>query len=182
MVTARLEEEFIARAEAAGGEIELFPSAAAALDFVSCFLKQQDIKSLAVAPDVSLPPALISNWPLLKPDKKEAVLSAGAGLVQADYGLSETGTLVHLDRYAEERVVWTLPPICLCFLDKSRLVRDLDSVADVLSRHLSEAAVETPQVSLVTGPSRTADIECRLSLGVHGPSRLIILLYEGKTS
>jgi L-lactate dehydrogenase complex protein LldG len=182
MVTARLEEEFIARAEAAGGEIELFPSAAAALDFVSRFLKQQDIKSLAVAPDVSLPPSLISNWPLLKPDKKEAHLSAGAGFVRADYGLSDTGTLVHLDRNAEEKIIWTLPPVCLCLLEKRCLVRDLDSIGDVLCRHLSEATLETPQVSLVTGPSRTADIECRLSLGVHGPSRLIILLYEGKTS
>jgi L-lactate dehydrogenase complex protein LldG len=182
MVTVPLEEDFIARAAAVGAEIEIFPAAAAALEFVSCFLGQQDIKGLAVAPDVSLPQPIANGWPVLKPNKKEGYLAAGAGLVRADYGISDTGTLVHLDRNAEEKIVWTLPPVCLCLLDKRRLVRDLDSVADILSRHLSQATLETPQVSLVTGPSRTADIEGRLSLGVHGPSRLIILLHEGETS
>jgi L-lactate dehydrogenase complex protein LldG len=182
MVTARLEEEFIAKAVCVGGEIERFSGIADALSFASGFFEQQKIKDVAVAPDVSLSSAGIDNWPLLKPKKNEDYLRAGAGLVQADYGISSTGTLVHLDRNAEEKIAWTLPPICLCLLDRRRIAQDLDAVREVLSRHLCEATFETPQVSLVTGPSRTADIECQLSLGVHGPTRLIILLYDGETS
>ncbi len=182
MVTGRFEEEFIAKATAAGGETVRLSDLGNALAFVSDFLKQQDITGIAAAPDISLPSVGIENWPLLKPRKREDYLAAGAGLVRADYGVSSTGTLVHLDRNAEEKIVWTLPPLCLCLLDRRRIVQDLDDVADVLSRHLSEVAFEEPQVSLVTGPSRTTDIECRLSLGVHGPSRLVILLYEGQAS
>jgi L-lactate dehydrogenase complex protein LldG len=182
MVTACLEGEFIAKASASGAEIQTFLGLDEAMTFVSQFLKEQDIKTIAVTPDVSLSSAAIDNWPLLKPKKNEDYLTAGAGLVQADYGISGTGTLVHLDRNSEEKIVWTLPPVCLCLLDKCRIVRDLDELAEILSRHLSEATFEPPQVSLVTGPSRTADIECQLSLGVHGPTRLVILLYEGKTS
>jgi len=182
MVRARLEEEFIAKAAAMDAEIESFSSIADALAFASRFLKQQDIKNIAVSPDVLLPPAEMSEWPVLKPEKKDDYLAAGAGLVEADYGISDTGTLVHLDRNDEEKIVWTLPPICLCLLDKRRIVQDLGAVAEVLSAHLFLTSLEVRQVSLVTGPSRTADIEGRLSLGVHGPSRLVILLFEGKTS
>lgn len=182
MVTSRLEEDFIAQAKAAGGEIEGFSSFADALAFVSVFLKMQDITTIVIAPDVSLPPAEMNGWPVLKPKKKADYLAAGAGLVQADYGVSSTGTLVHFDSNDEEKIVWTLPPVCLCLLDTRRIVRDLDAVVEVLSRHLSETSFESPQVSLVTGPSRTADIECQISLGVHGPSRLVILLFEGTTS
>lgn len=183
MVTAAcLEEEFIAEAAASGAEIKSFPGPDNALTFISQFLKEQGINSIAVSPDVSLPPAEIDNWPVLEPKKKENYLAAEAGLVRADYGISSTGTLVHLDRNEEEKIVWTLPPVCLCLLDKRRIVQGLDAVAEELSRHLAQTTFEAPQVSLVTGPSRTADIECQLSLGVHGPSRLVILLYGGKTS
>jgi L-lactate dehydrogenase complex protein LldG len=182
MVTGRFEEQFIAKAIAAGGEIMRLSDTGSALAFVSDFLKQHDITAIAAAPDISLPSVGMESWPLLKPKKCEDYLAAGAGLVRADYGISSTGTLVHLDRNAEEKIVWTLPSLCLCLLDSRRIVQDLDDIADILSRHLSEAVFEEPQVSLVTGPSRTTDIECRLSLGVHGPSRLVILLYDGKAS
>jgi L-lactate dehydrogenase complex protein LldG len=182
MVAGRLEEEFIAKAKAAGGEIERFSGIAEAFAFISCLAKQLDIKNMAVAPDVSLPSAEMNSWPLLKPEKTEDYLGAEAGLVQADYGISSTGTLVHFDRNDAEKIVWTLPRLCLCLLDERRIVQDLSAVAKVLSRHLSQMTLESPQVSLVTGPSRTADIEGQLSLGVHGPSRLLILLFEGKAS
>jgi L-lactate dehydrogenase complex protein LldG len=182
MVTRRLDEEFVATAGAAGGEVERFSDLAEALAFVSCLLKQLDIKNIAVSPDVLVPSAEISRWPLLKPKKTEDYLSAEAGLVEADYGISYTGTLVHLDRNDTEKMVWTLPRLCLCLLDERRIVQNLGVIAEVLSRHLSSMTLGSPQVSLVTGPSRTADIECQLSLGVHGPCRLIILLFKGGAS
>ncbi len=182
MVSVRFDEEFIAQATAAGGEIVRFSDLGNALAFALDFLKQRDIKAVAFAPDVPLSSAETETWPLLKPRRREDYLAAGAGLVRADYGVSSTGPVVHLDRSADEKIVWTLPPLCLCLLDSRRIVRDLDDISGVLSRHLSEAAFGEPQVSLVTGPSRTTDIECRLTLGVHGPSRLIILLYAGLAS
>lgn len=181
-MSVRCDAEFIAKATAAGGEIVRLSDLGNALAFALDFLKQQDIKAVAFAPDVPLPSAGTETWPLLKPRSREDYLAAGAGLVRADYGVSSTGTLVHLDRSADEKIVWTLPPLCLCLLDSRRIVRDLDDISAVLSSHLSEAAFGEPQVSLVTGPSRTTDIECRLTLGVHGPGRLVILLHDGQAS
>jgi len=182
MVSIRVDEEFLANATAAGGEVVRLSKLENALAFALDFLKHENIKAVALAQDVPLPSPGTETWPLLKPRSRKDYLAAGAGLVRADYGVSSTGTLVHLDRSADEKIVWTLPPLCLCLLDRRRIVQDLDDVADVLSRHLSEVAFEEPQVSLVTGPSRTTDIECRLTLGVHGPSRLIILLHDGQGS
>jgi len=181
-VSIRFDEEFIAGATAAGGEVMKFANLESAFAFALDFLKQQNIKAVVIAPDVPLPSARMEAWPLLRPRRREDYLAAGAGLVRADYGVSSTGTLVHLDRSAAEKIVWTMPPVCLCLLDKSCIVQDLDGISAALSRHLSEPAFEQPQVSLVTGPSRTTDIECRLTLGVHGPSRLIILLHDGEGS
>jgi L-lactate dehydrogenase complex protein LldG len=181
MVTSVLEEEFSGQARAVGAEIETFSGLADAFAFILRFLKQQDIKSIAVSPDVPPSSTQTDGWPFLEARNRIDYLAAGAGLVLANYGVSSTGTLVHLDRDEEEKIVWTLPPICLCLLDKHRIVRNLEDLAEIFSRHLSRPASAAPQVSLVTGPSRTADIECQLSLGVHGPRRVIILLYEGKT-
>jgi L-lactate dehydrogenase complex protein LldG len=182
MVSVRVEEEFIAQATAAGGEIVRFSNLGNALAFALDFFKQQGLKAVVLAPDLPLPSAGTETWPLLRPRRREDYLAAGAGLVRADYGVSGTGTLVHLDRSADEKIVWTLPPLCLCLLESRRIVQDLDDISAIVSRHLAEAASGEPQVSLVTGPSRTTDIECRLTLGVHGPSRLIILLHDGQGS
>jgi L-lactate dehydrogenase complex protein LldG len=182
MVTAHLEREFIAAARAAGAEVERFAGITPALDFGRSILRDLDVRDVTVSPDLSFPAARLKGWPILKPGPKKDYLKAGAGLVRADYGISKTGTLVHLDRSDEEKMVWTLPPVCLCLLEAGRIVPDLDVLADVLSRHLDLTDQESPQVSLVTGPSRTADIECELSLGVHGPGRLVVLLFGDEPS
>jgi L-lactate dehydrogenase complex protein LldG len=182
MVTACLGKEFAAAARSAGAEVERFAGMTLALDFARSILRDLGGDDVAVSPDLSLPPACLDDWPILKPAVKVDYLRAGAGLVRADYGILKTGTLVHLDGSDEEKIVWTLPPVCVCLLEAGRIVPDLDALADVLSRHLDRADRETPHVSLVTGPSRTADIEGELSLGVHGPRRLLILLYGEEPS
>ncbi len=99
-----------------------------------------------------------------------------AGIVAADHGVAETGTLVHFDRNDAEKNVWTLPEVCVCLLEARTVTASLDDLAPAFAAHLGRTDIPSPQVSLVTGPSRTADIEGQLTIGVHGPSRLVILL------
>ncbi len=119
------------------------------------------------------------------PESEAAAAVAGAGLVVAQYGAAETGTLIHLDSGDEDKLAWTLPPLCVCLLDAGAIVTDLEAAGAPVAEHLKRLGMPGPQVSFVTGPSRTADIECQLTIGVQGPGRLVVVLYgkaEGSRS
>ena len=58
------------------------------------------------------------------------------------------------------------------FVDRSRVVDSLDEVAAWLAANASEVSLAT----LVTGPSRTADIERSLTIGVQGPANLHLVV------
>jgi len=72
-----------------------------------------------------------------------------------------------------------LPATHLAILD----ARDLyPTFADWAARGGRSLLLERSSVALVTGPSRTADIEMTLTIGVHGPRRLIVLVSEAQGS
>lgn len=178
MVTIARVAEFIAAAQAAGAEVHCFGQAEDAFSFVLDILGEQGEPSLLVAPD------LLEAWPdtgrlpWLRAAKKEEWMTAEISLVRADYGLAQTGTLVHLDRTEEERLAWTLPSVCLCLLSARSIVVKAGELAPVIAHHLGRQDLPAPDVSFITGPSRTADIEGEIVCGVHGPKRVIILLLE----
>ncbi|TLM63950.1 MAG: hypothetical protein FDZ69_12140 [Deltaproteobacteria bacterium] len=102
---------------------------------------------------------------------------AGAGLTGANFAIAATGTVV-LESTAEAlRLASTLPIRHFVLLDPRKIVADSTAAVPCL-RQLHE---RLPQAFLayITGPSRTADIERVLTIGVHGPKELHILLCEG---
>ena len=129
---------------------------------------------------------VLPRWPrefkLVFPKKAEEFSKLQAALVEADFGVAETGTLVHLDSDFKDRWRWTLPEVCAVFLSKEKVVGNMEELLEAFNSCLnsrnSEAQKGLPkQISFITGPSRTADIEVQLELGVHGPLRLFIFVY-----
>jgi L-lactate dehydrogenase complex protein LldG len=169
-------DKFIDRAEFAGAEIQQFSSIDGAADFLKIFFRENKIERGLISSDLKAAGPFAEAFPHFETRPAPESLWIEAGLVIADHGVAETGTLVHFDLGDDEKNVWTLPEICLCLLEKAKIVPDLEAIAPRIAGHLSRTGLPSPQVSLVTGPSRTADIECQLTIGVHGPSRLIILL------
>ena len=104
---------------------------------------------------------------------REAAALAKVGISQMDWALADTGTLVQDATAVEQRLVSTLPQVHVAIIGTDRLLPDLGSVLERI--HPDRAGY----LSLITGPSRTADIERVLTIGVHGPERLIILFVEG---
>jgi L-lactate dehydrogenase complex protein LldG len=94
------------------------------------------------------------------------------GITSADYALADTGTLVMLASVAEARLVSLLPPIHIALVPREKLLSGLDELFDRVPK---PAAVSSSMV-LITGPSRTADIEQILVRGVHGPGELHVVL------
>jgi len=94
------------------------------------------------------------------------------GITSADYALADTGTLVMLASPAEARLISLLPPAHLAVVPRDRILTGLDELFTVLP---NPAAVTSSMV-LITGPSRTADIEQILVRGVHGPGQITVII------
>ena len=102
---------------------------------------------------------------------KRLVAACELGVTGVDAALPETGTLALTSSPERPRVVSLLPRVHLALLTPSALRADLHQV-------FAEAKPADYMV-LVTGPSRTADIELTLTLGVHGPKALYAWVLEG---
>ena len=179
MVTPGLVDRFIAGALAAGAEVFQARDGREALAAAGRLFQEEKIQRVVASPSL-LSDALGAGLDVAPPGALDDIAAAQAGIVLADYGAAETGTLVHLDSGDGETLVWTLPSLCVCLLERRKIVPDLESLAGVFSAHLGRAGLPGPQVSLITGPSRTADIECQLTIGVQGPARLVIGLVGGE--
>lgn len=95
------------------------------------------------------------------------------GICTAQCGVARTGSLVSDSSAAALRLVSTLPPIHIALLPAEQIV---ESMAEALARFDPQ---RSKYLSAITGPSRTADIERVLTIGVHGPRRLLIFLVKG---
>ena len=107
----------------------------------------------------------------------EASARAGLGITGAVAGIAATGSVVLDSRAAGGRTASLLPSVHLCVLSVNNL---LPTPADVLRALGSGPDALPPSMVLVTGPSRTGDIEQLLTLGAHGPTALhVVLVTDG---
>ncbi len=98
-----------------------------------------------------------------------------AGLIEADYLLADTGTAMIACGRPEERLMCYLPPACIIVATVDRLIEHLPAAWASIAPRVADPQLRGEFV-FITGPSRTADIEKILILGVHGPKRLVVLL------
>ena len=105
---------------------------------------------------------------------REASSAAGIGITSADYALAETGSLVLLSSPGEARLVSLLPPVHIAVFPRSRILANLDELLSAVPL----PAEQTSSMVLITGPSRTADIEQILVRGVHGPGEVYAVIVE----
>ena len=103
---------------------------------------------------------------------REACAAADVGITSADYVLGDTGTLVMIASPQEARLVSLLPPAHIAVVPKERILTGLDELFAILP----EPAAQTSSMVLITGPSRTADIEQILVRGVHGPGQIMAIV------
>ena len=96
------------------------------------------------------------------------------GISEAQHGIAELGTIVQEEDDADGRMVSTMSEYYIGVLKGSSIVPTYDEMFDILS-----AMPEIPNfVGFVTGPSRTADIECVGTVGVHGPIQLCVVVVD----
>lgn len=174
-IDATLVEELRTRATAAASVVTEAPDwpAVAAL-------------ALELAGDgpVAVAPALRSEHPeladalgdrLLLPDPDDpfaSVADVAVGIVEGALAVAETGSVMLSQDSLADRAVGALVHTCIHAVSRDRVVASLDDAATWLEEH----AATTSLATLVTGPSRTADIERSLTIGVQGPSEVRLVL------
>jgi len=173
-VEARIESLF-RQLDKLGGKTCLAGSAAEARDYVAGLIGTK--------------PAVASNASFLKEcgicelgsvqsgftdrDKlRAACAEAEFGITGADWALADTGSLALLSSPAEARLISLLPPVHIALVPRSRILTGLDELLSIVPR----PAELTSSMVLITGPSRTADIEQFLVRGVHGPGEIHVVV------
>ena len=173
---------FKSRAEAVNAEVHHFATRPEALAFIMEFARGEGVRDAAnfraVWADCPFldgidKQALGAQLPGLVFDvTREGCAEARIGISQMDWGKADTGTLVQDATRVDKRLVSTLPPIHIALIAAGKILPDLPSLLTVIDpRHVG-------YIAFITGPSRTADIERVLTIGVHGPERLIVIAVD----
>lgn len=106
-----------------------------------------------------------------KPYRRQTLASLALSVSSARYGIAETGTIVHQVGPGKGRLLSVLPPAHAVLLSEHDLLMNHAQFFEVLDWAETGSAV-----TMITGPSRTADIEKTLVIGVHGPQRWYVIL------
>ena len=108
---------------------------------------------------------------------RAAIIEAGIGITGADYAVAETGSVVLLPQKGLSRLASVVPPVHVALVRPEDVVDTLDDVFLMrrLDYHQNSGDMGS-YLNFITGPSRTADIEQTLVIGVHGPREVHMVL------
>jgi L-lactate dehydrogenase complex protein LldG len=148
-------------------------------------LTQRNVKRLLYGPRSPIGEALLNKWqaddgelPELVPydqeieQLKDEVFHIDAGITSIYGAIAETGALILWSSEQEPRQMSLVPPIHIAVLQADKIY---NTFLEVMQKENWAAGMPT-NAFLISGPSKTADIELTLAFGVHGPRELIVLV------
>jgi L-lactate dehydrogenase complex protein LldG len=147
------------------------------------YLKRQNLPAQVVmAPDPTLDGADWASQQLLEVRRGTPVESVPVSVTSAFGAVAETGTLVMASGPEHPSTLNFMPETHVVVLPASRVAKSYEDVWDQLRATMPERGGLLPRtVNMITGPSRSGDIEQTLLLGAHGPRRLhIVLVGDGE--
>jgi L-lactate dehydrogenase complex protein LldG len=174
-------EQFKTRAEGVSAEVYRFGTKSLATSFIVGFLQRE---GCADEPHAH---ALWADCPFLDGIGRQSLSQiaglkfevtreladqARFGISQMTWALADTGSLVQDSSAVEQRLVSSLPTIHIALIATSGLLPDLPTLLTRIHPR------DSGYIAMITGASRTADIERVLTIGVHGPERLVIVFVD----
>ena len=163
-----LEQLFKSQIEAVNGECFILNSSEDIHTEVTLFLERNDALNKTF-----INTAALALFPDLKKYNTCEIHDVQIGISTCELLVAQTGTVIV--SATEGRQILGLSPIHIIIARKTQLRATLEiginELSDKYGSHFPS------QLTLVTGPSRTADIEKTLILGAHGPKRLIVMIY-----
>lgn len=167
---------FVANVEREFGTVTRVPDAAAVPEAVADYLATQNLPTdAAIAPHPELRDIPWADRPMLRLREGRAQATDLVAIQHGYAAIAETGTLMLPSAAERPTTLNLLADTAIVVLRASRIVGAYEEAWDILRHELHGMP---RNVMLVTGPSRSADIEQTLELGAHGPRRLHIVLLE----
>ncbi len=186
-------EHFTRMLEDVGGHVIRVSDAEAARKWLVGFVAERGLERAVVTRDVpveglataltdaglavTMPPAGEAVGHAAGQAFRHACIEADVGVTGADFAVADTGTLVLLARPGAPRMASLLPPIHVAFVRSDQFVANLPVLIDRLRSDAWRDGLPSA-MTLITGPSRTGDIEQTLSIGVHGPGEVWVVVIE----
>lgn len=167
-----MQESFTIAAEAVGAVIKRFSSIADTTLYLNTLAGNGKIRTSLLPGEIE---NLIANMEI---SDQSSPADTALCISAAEAGIAATGSLLLYLADPASRTVTALATKHAVFLRSSTIVPTLRDLSATLKEQLSASG--TNYLSITTGPSRTADIERVLTIGVHGPKELHILLLEGE--
>ena len=175
--TDALFERFKANLEAINGECSVAAKADAGKAVAdifrakglstACVAESEFVKELGIVPALRE-----AGLEVFTDHIRKHVETAQGGVCEVQLGVADLGTVAQVGDEIDPRLLATASEDFLGILKGSTIVEDYDALFDAIC-----ALPEMPNfVGFVSGPSRTADIECVTTVGVHGPLRLNIVI------
>jgi L-lactate dehydrogenase complex protein LldG len=176
-----LYEQFKTKAAAVGAEVYRLQTKTEALGFLLSLLEKEAVAdsagSYAVWADCPFLTGIdrqsLTAIPGLKFEVSRSLAAqAKIGISQMEWALTDTGSLVQDQSDVDQRLVSSLTGIHVALVPTGNI---LESKAALFTRINPQTS---RYIAFITGPSRTADIERVLTIGVHGPERLIVVFVD----
>jgi len=179
--TARI-ELFVSMAKEAACTIAHVADRAAVPAAVAEYLARENLPAkLRVAPDAAVADLPWSTRPLLEITSGRSDGSDEVSLTPALAGIAETGTLMLTSGPERPTTLNFLPETHIVLLTADQVVGGMEEAWAKLRERYGRGVMPRT-VNLITGPSRSADIEQTLQMGAHGPRRLHIILVDGQAT
>jgi L-lactate dehydrogenase complex protein LldG len=178
-VTQDTVRTFVERFKDQRGEVLFTRSWRETLGAIVTELRRRGVKGVAVASSGDersdeLVRELSGEFRVVPPGATAVEIeSCDTGITFPVAAVAETGSIVEVSYMESDRLVSALPPIHMAHLKADAVFRDLLQIAGMIR---SAARSRAFAVTLISGPSRTGDIELRLTLGVHGPHSTVLFL------
>ncbi len=150
-------------------------------------VEEKQIQSLLYGPGTRLAAELESAWPESGPPAprlraydaavecfKKELFEIDAGITTTRGAIADTGALILWPTEQEPRLISLVPPVHIAVLDAENIY---PSFAGAMAQQQWSRGMPTNAL-LVSGPSKTADIEFTLVFGVHGPEELVVIVRE----
>lgn len=181
---ARMKEQFAVSLTAAAGECVLLDRPDEIPQRIADLLRAVDARRIGIhgtSAARSLIDPITAAYPIerFQPAAEidpQEVARLDAAIMTPEFLLADSGSCLFAAPTVLDRLLVYLPPLCIVAADTAMLREHLPHAWADFSRRWGEG--RTGEFAIVTGPSRTADIEKILVLGVHGPKRIVVFLAD----
>lgn len=171
-------ELFIAKCEELGVSVDRLKDASEVPEAVAAWLSARNLAAgIRLSPAAEIAGLPWEHAPLLNCETGAAEITDQVAVTPAAAGIAETGTLVMASGAETPATLNFVPDNHIVVLKRSQVVRAMEDAFGLLRDRFGEGNLPRT-VNMISGPSRTGDVEQKIVMGAHGPRRLHIMLID----